>query len=78
MNFLPVLLISVGLLGLAFAGLAIRILIIKAGKFVNIHIGSNKDMQVRGITCAQSWDKMEQKKANKALQFEGLKLSSDN
>lgn len=78
MNFLPVLLLSVALMAIAFIGLAIRIVVSKKGKFVNIHIGSNKDMKQRGITCAQSWDKMEQKNARKELQFEGLKLSSDN
>lgn len=65
-------------MAIAFIGLAIRIVVSKKGKFVNIHIGSNKDMKQRGITCAQSWDKMEQKNARKELQFEGLKLSSDN
>lgn len=75
MNFLPVLLVVSVLLGLAFVGMAIQIIFSRKKKFPNTHIGGNKSMLENGITCAQTWDKTEQRKANKTLQFDGLNLS---
>ncbi len=50
--FFKVLLVSVVLMAIVFVLMAISILIKKNGKFPNIHIGSNKEMQKRGISCA--------------------------
>lgn len=47
------------LLGLALVGLGISILLKKDGKFPDIHIGHNKAMKDRGITCANSTDRLE-------------------
>ncbi|WP_075591114.1 hypothetical protein [Labilibacter marinus] len=59
--FLKVLLLSVVLIGIVFVLMAIGILIKKGGKFPNLHIGSNKEMQKRGISCATTQDRQAQK-----------------
>ncbi len=55
---LKVFLLSIILVGVVFVLMGISMLIKKNGKFPNIHIGSNKEMQKRGISCATSQDKM--------------------
>lgn len=77
MEFLKIFLVAVILVGIAFAGLAIKVLIEKKGQFPNIHIGGNKAMRDRGITCAQTYDKIEQAKARKELTFKELSLLDD-
>ncbi|MGD9930485.1 MAG: hypothetical protein AB7U05_10740 [Mangrovibacterium sp.] len=77
MEFLKLFLIALVLVAVAFAGLAIKILLEKKGKFPNLHIGSNKHMKQRGITCAQTFDKIEQSKARKELTFKELNLIKD-
>lgn len=54
--FLKLLLLSTVLIILALAGLGIRILILKNGRFPQTHVGKNKEMRKRGIRCAQSID----------------------
>ena len=51
--FLKLLLISFILLGLAFIGLAFKILFVKEGSFPETSIGKNEEMQKLGITCAK-------------------------
>ncbi|HKM94140.1 MAG TPA: hypothetical protein VJY41_10845 [Prolixibacteraceae bacterium] len=77
MTLLITLLIVVGLVGLAFFGLAIQIIFRKTHKFPNMHIGGNKNMLERGITCAQSWDKNEQKKRD-IIVVEELRLDDNH
>jgi len=74
MNFVLVLLVTIVLVAVAFAGLAIKILTEKKGQFPNLHIGANENMKTRGITCAQTFDKMEQAKARRELSFKELSL----
>ncbi|MFA9391661.1 MAG: hypothetical protein ACERKD_17765 [Prolixibacteraceae bacterium] len=62
MELLPTILVVVVLLGLAFFGMAIQAIFSRRKRFPNTHIGGNKNMMSHGITCAQSWDKMEQRK----------------
>jgi hypothetical protein len=76
MNLLITILIVVALLGLAFFGFALKILFSKERKFPNMHVGSNKNLSARGITCAQSWDKMEQKSVRK-IKYENLSLGGN-
>ena len=64
-------------LGIAFLGLAIQVLFKKSHKFPNFHVSGNKNLADKGITCAQSWDKIEQRKAREELRFKDLKLSGD-
>ena len=78
MKFMFVFLVALVLIAIAFAGLAIKILFEKKGQFPNLHIGSNKHMKQRGITCAQTFDKMEQAKARKEFSFKELTIIEDN
>ncbi len=70
---LKVLLLSIVLVGIVFVLMAIRILFQKNGKFPNLHIGSNKEMQKRGIACATTQDRQAQKDSIKIkpLHLEG-------
>ena len=45
-------LLLAGVLAMGF-----RAIFVKGGSFPNIHIGSNKEMRKRGITCASSQDR---------------------
>lgn len=76
MELLPTVLVGVVLLGLAFAGMAIQIIFTRKKKVLNTHIGGNKNMMERGITCATSWDKMEQRKVRQ-IKVEGLQLKNN-
>ena len=40
----------------AFAGLGISMLVKKGGRFPETHISRNREMQKRGIKCAQDTD----------------------
>jgi hypothetical protein len=54
--FLKLLIISLFFLIIAFAGLGIRILVKSHGRFPETHVGRNREMRKRGITCAQHTD----------------------
>ncbi|WP_372751186.1 hypothetical protein [Labilibaculum sp.] len=71
---ITVLLITIVLLAICFAGFAVSILIKKNGQFPELHIGNNKELKKKGIGCATSQDKMEQAKARKSLQFKQVSL----
>ena len=77
MAYFKVFLLVLTLVTIALFGLAISILLKKDGKFPNIHIGSNKHMKERGITCAQSFDKVEQAKVKKKLSFKEISIIED-
>jgi len=51
--FLKLLIISVLFLIISLAGLGLRMLLRKNGSFPETHISRNKEMQKRGISCAQ-------------------------
>ncbi len=74
MAYFKIFLVVLALVTIALFGLAISILLKKDGKFPNIHIGSNKHMKEKGITCAQSFDKIEQAKVKKKLSFKELNI----
>jgi len=67
MAVLKVILLAIAIMALVVVGLAIQTLLKKGGKFPNTHIGSNKYMKDNGVTCAQTFDKIEQAKARKEL-----------
>jgi hypothetical protein len=71
---LTVLLITILLLAIGFAGFAITILVKKNGKFPNLHIGNNKHLKEQGIGCATSQDKIERSKIKQSLQFKKFTL----
>lgn len=77
MEFLKIFLLAIGVMMFVMAGFGIRILLEKGGKFPNLHIGSNRHMKERGVTCAQTFDKMEQSKARKELRFKELSLKEN-
>ncbi|WP_016778237.1 hypothetical protein [Anaerophaga thermohalophila] len=58
---LKLLVISVVLMAVITALMAIRILLKKNGHFPNTHIGGNKNMARRGIFCASTQDKIARK-----------------
>ncbi|MEN6454233.1 MAG: hypothetical protein ABFD10_08230 [Prolixibacteraceae bacterium] len=77
MEFFQLFIIVFLLVALCFIGLAIKVLVSKRGRFPNIHIGGNKALQERGITCFTSYDKMEQEQAKRDLKFKKLSLADD-
>jgi len=72
MEFIKLILLAIVLMAFVMAGLAIKILFEKNGKFPNTHIGGNKHLKEKGVTCVQTYDKIEQAKARKELQFKNL------
>jgi len=77
MLVLKVFLLSVAVMSIVLVGLALQILVKKGGKFPNTHIGSNKYMKENGVTCAQTFDKIEQAKARKELRFKQLSVDEN-
>ncbi|MBQ8282510.1 MAG: hypothetical protein IKA86_05610 [Paraprevotella sp.] len=55
------LLITLIIVGISMAFLAIKLIVKKNGRFPNTHIGHSAAMRKRGITCVQSMDAMERK-----------------
>jgi hypothetical protein len=74
MDELKVILLAILIMVFVFVGLATQILFKKGGEFPNTHIGSNKYLKSKGISCAQTADKIEQAKARKELRFEKISL----
>lgn len=70
---MKIILLAASLIGIAFIGLAFNILFRKKS-FPDTHVGHNKEMKKRGIVCAKTMDRMEQKKAKEALQFKKLRI----
>ncbi len=71
---LKLFLIVLVLLGLGLAGMGIRILIKKGGQFPETHVGHNKAMRKRGIVCVKTWDKQEQLKVRKQVDFKNIQI----
>jgi len=78
MEVLKVILLAAGLISLAVIGLAVRVLIVKGGKFPNTHVSGNKHLKRNGICCAQAQDRLEQGKAQKKTDFKNLKIADEN
>ena len=72
MEILKVMLLAVGLVALAMAGLAVKLLIQKGGRFPNTHVGGNKYLKRNGIYCSQTQDKIEQRKAWREVNYKDL------
>jgi hypothetical protein len=54
--FLKLLISSLIFVAIAGLGLGIRILLKSGSRFPDTHVGHNKEMKKRGITCAQQND----------------------
>lgn len=78
MAILKIILLSVVIMALVIIGLALQTLFKKGGTFPDTHIGSNKYMKENGVTCAQTFDKIEQAKARKELRFKQLLLDESD
>jgi hypothetical protein len=76
-NVLIVIGIAVLMVGAAFALMAIRMLIKKGGKFPNTHVSGNKYLKSQGVSCATSYDRMEQQKVRKQVNLKDLKISAE-
>ena len=55
-------LFTLGFIAIAFMLLAIKIIVKKGGRFPNPHIGANKALADKGITCAISTDARDRKR----------------
>ena len=58
---LQVIFITILIVGISFILLGLNIIFRKNGKFPNIHIGGNKELAKRGIHCATTQDRLEQR-----------------
>ncbi len=72
---IQVLLLAIALVSLAILGMAIRIVLIKDGKFPETHISRSPHMKARKIFCAKTFDKMEQKGYVHPNKFKNVKLA---
>ncbi|NOY95913.1 MAG: hypothetical protein GXO81_05975 [Chlorobi bacterium] len=72
MEVIKIILLAVALLSLAMLGLAMRILLKKGGRFPNTHVSGNKHLRKQGISCAQTYDRIEQAKARKEINYKNL------
>ena len=52
-------LLTMAIVALAFILLGIKVIFVKGGKCPNTHIGANKEMKKRGISCALSTDSVD-------------------
>lgn len=50
---------TIGFVAIAILLLGIKVFFVRGGKFPNIHIGANKKLSDKGITCAISTDRKE-------------------
>ncbi|NQU88254.1 MAG: hypothetical protein HQ541_21105 [Mariniphaga sp.] len=75
---LKVILLAVGLVSLAMLGMAIRMLLVKGGKFPNTHVSGNKYLKQNGVYCSQTQDRLEQKKAWKKVNYKKLSFAPDS
>ena len=78
MAILKIISLSVVIMALVIVGLALQTLFKKGGRFPDTHIGNNKYMKENGVTCAQTFDKIEQAKARKELRFKQLLLDESD
>ena len=63
MNIVVTLLFTTLIVLISVFLLTFRILIVKGGKFPNIHIGGSKAMRDRGVSCATTQDRQAQRKS---------------
>ncbi len=76
MEVIKLILLAIVLMVFVVVALAIKILVKKGGEFPNTHIGGNQYLKSRGISCAQTYDRIEQAKARKELRFK--EISNDD
>lgn len=77
MKLLLVIILAIVVFAIGFAGMAIRILVKKGGKFPNTHVSGNKYLKSQGIYCSQTQDKLEQRDAWKKVNYDKIKFAPD-
>lgn len=70
--FIEIFVIVFILIAIAIIGLSISILIKKGGQFPNTHIGKDKNMKKKGISCARTTDREERKN------YKPIKIENDS
>ncbi len=70
---IQVILLTIIILSIALVGMAFN-LIFRKKRFPETHVGHNREMHKRGIVCAKTMHKMEQKKANEELRYKNLSV----
>ena len=78
MEVIKIILLSIAMVTIAIFGLAIRILLLKGGKFPNTHVSGNKFLKKQGVYCSQTQDKMAQREVRKEVEFDKLSFIPDN
>jgi len=77
MEILKVILLAVALVAIGIFGMAVRIVFVKGGKFVNTHVGGNKYLKRQNVHCAQTQDKIEQRNAWRKIKYEKISVAQD-
>lgn len=77
MEILKVILLAIALVAIGIFGMAVRIVFLKGGKFVNTHVGGNKYLKRQKIHCAQTQDKMEQRDAWRKVSYQKFSVAQD-
>ena len=77
MEILTVLLLTISLVGLAVAGMALTMLVKKGGKFPNTHVSGNKYLKRNGVYCSQTQDRLEQLNSKKKIAFKSVTFIPD-
>lgn len=77
MEILKVILLAIALVAIGIFGMAVRIVFLKGGKFVNMHVGGNKYLKRQNVHCAQTQDKIEQRNAWRKLEVKKLSVAQD-
>lgn len=61
MEMFKTILFTLLIIAICVALLAIKVIVLKNGRFPNTHVGGSKAMRKRGIKCVQSQDRDAQK-----------------
>ncbi len=77
MEILIVILLAIVLVAIAIAGMAVRILLLKGGKFPNTHVSGNRYLKSQGVYCSQTQDKLEQRNAWRKIKYNKLTFVQD-
>ncbi len=77
MEILKVILLAVALVAIGIFGMAVRIVFVKGGKFVNTHVGGNKYLKRQNVHCAQTQDKIEQRNAWRKVKYKKISVAQD-
>ena len=72
MNFILALLLAVVVIALAVILLSVQLFLCKDGRFSSMHIADSKPMRERGITCANSQDRLERRRSCRKMDLSNM------